>query len=119
MATTTVERPRPAGPEEGLGGNWLVIVLNDDHNTFDHVAHTLSSVIPGVTLHGGYRFAVISRADDARASIRSEVSDAARHYRDAFERSQDPLVSIVRDVSGGVGAMFDWVTGRFTRHDDD
>ena len=57
MATTTVERPRPAGPEEGLGGNWLVIVLNDDHNTFDHVAHTLSSVIPGVTLDRGYRFA--------------------------------------------------------------
>ena len=57
MATTTVERPKPAGPEEGLGGNWLVIVLNDDHNTFDHVAQTLSSVIPGVTLDGGYRFA--------------------------------------------------------------
>ena len=34
-----------------------MIVLNDDHNTFDHVAHTLSSVIPGVTLDGGYRFA--------------------------------------------------------------
>ena len=57
MATTTVERPRPAGPEEGLGGNWLVIVLNDDHNTFDHVAQTLSSVIPGVSLDSGYRFA--------------------------------------------------------------
>jgi ATP-dependent Clp protease adaptor protein ClpS len=57
VATTTVERPRSAGPEEGLGGNWLVIVLNDDHNTFDHVAHTLSSVIPGVSLDRGYSFA--------------------------------------------------------------
>ena len=35
----------------------MVIVLNDDHNTFDHVAHTLSSVIPGVSLDRGYRYA--------------------------------------------------------------
>jgi ATP-dependent Clp protease adaptor protein ClpS len=40
-----------------LGGNWLVIVLNDDHNTFDHVAQTLARVIPDITLDGGYGFA--------------------------------------------------------------
>jgi ATP-dependent Clp protease adaptor protein ClpS len=40
-----------------LGGNWLVIVLNDDHNTFDHVAATLARVIPGVSVEEGYRFA--------------------------------------------------------------
>ena len=57
MATTTVERPRVAGPGESLGGNWIVIVLNDDHNTFDHVAKTLARVIPGVTLDNGYAFA--------------------------------------------------------------
>jgi ATP-dependent Clp protease adaptor protein ClpS len=34
-----------------------VIVLNDDHNTFDHVARTLANVIPGVTLDEGHRFA--------------------------------------------------------------
>ena len=34
-----------------------MIVLNDDHNTFDHVAQTLARVIPGVTLEGGYGFA--------------------------------------------------------------
>ena len=35
--------PTPTGdPGTGLGGNWRVIVLNDDHNTFDHVAHTLA-----------------------------------------------------------------------------
>lgn len=55
--TTTVERPRSAGPESGLGGNWMVIVLNDDHNTFDHVAATLSRVIPGVSLQKGYAIA--------------------------------------------------------------
>ena len=57
MSTTTVERPRSAGPGSGLGGNWLVIVRNDDHNTFDHVAKTLARVIPGVSVDAGYRIA--------------------------------------------------------------
>jgi ATP-dependent Clp protease adaptor protein ClpS len=35
----------------------MVIVLNDDHNTFDHVAQTLSRVIPEISLEGGYRVA--------------------------------------------------------------
>jgi ATP-dependent Clp protease adaptor protein ClpS len=35
----------------------MVIVLNDDHNTFDHVARTLARVIPNVDLDAGYRFA--------------------------------------------------------------
>ena len=34
-----------------------MVVLNDDFNTFDHVAETLAEVIPGVTLAEGYRFA--------------------------------------------------------------
>ena len=34
-----------------------MIVLNDDHNTFDHVARSLANVIPGVTLVEGHRFA--------------------------------------------------------------
>ena len=53
----TVELPRVSGPGSGLGGTWRVVVLNDNHNTFDHVAETLSSVIPGVTLAQGYQLA--------------------------------------------------------------
>jgi ATP-dependent Clp protease adaptor protein ClpS len=53
----TVELPRLGGPGSGLGGLLRVIVLNDDHNTFDHVAETLSRVIPGVSLAHGYRVA--------------------------------------------------------------
>ena len=34
-----------------------MIVLNDDHNTFDHVAKTLAQVIPDVSVDEGYRFA--------------------------------------------------------------
>jgi ATP-dependent Clp protease adaptor protein ClpS len=57
VGTTTVERPRSAGPESGLGGNWMVIVRNDSHNTFDHVARTLAKVIPGISLEQGHRLA--------------------------------------------------------------
>ena len=57
METTTVERPRTGGPDSGLGGNWMVIVENDNHNTFDHVAQTLSQVLPGVSVEQGYRIA--------------------------------------------------------------
>ncbi len=53
----TIERPRISGPGSGLGGNWRVIVLNDDHNTFDHVAASLARCIPGVSIEKGYAIA--------------------------------------------------------------
>jgi len=53
----TIERPRTSGPGSGLGGNWRVIVLNDDHNTFDHVAMTLATFIPGINVQQGYALA--------------------------------------------------------------
>jgi ATP-dependent Clp protease adaptor protein ClpS len=53
----TVELPRTGDPHSGLGGSWRVIVLNDDHNTFDHVAITLARYIPGVTVDSGYAIA--------------------------------------------------------------
>jgi len=55
--TQTIERPRVQGPGSGLGGHWRVIVKNDDHNTFDHVARTLARYIPGVDVDRGYGFA--------------------------------------------------------------
>ena len=53
----TIERPRVAGPDSGVGGAWRVIVRNDDHNTFDHVAHTLARFIPGVNVQRGLQIA--------------------------------------------------------------
>ena len=52
MSTETVERPRVGDPGGGVGGEWRVIVLNDDHNTFEGVARTLSNVIPGLSYDG-------------------------------------------------------------------
>jgi ATP-dependent Clp protease adaptor protein ClpS len=41
----------------GHGGAWLVIVRNDDHNTFDGVAFALARTIPGVTYERGLALA--------------------------------------------------------------
>jgi ATP-dependent Clp protease adaptor protein ClpS len=57
---SAIELPvsRPGhGSDAGLGGAWRVIVRNDDHNTFDHVAATLARYIPGVDVSGGYGLA--------------------------------------------------------------
>ena len=53
----TIERPRISGPGSGLGGSWRVIVLNDDHNTFDHVAVSLARYVPGISVQQGYAYA--------------------------------------------------------------
>jgi len=53
----TIELPRTGGPGSGVGGGWRVIVRNDNHNTFEHVASTLARVLPGLSLDRGYAFA--------------------------------------------------------------
>jgi ATP-dependent Clp protease adaptor protein ClpS len=53
----TIELPRVGRPGSGMGDAWRVIVLNDDHNTFQGVATILARVIPGVTVEAGYRIA--------------------------------------------------------------
>jgi ATP-dependent Clp protease adaptor protein ClpS len=75
----TIERPRTSGPGSGLGGAWRVIVRNDDHNTFDHVARTLSRTIPGVTIDQGFAIAdTIHRA--GLAIVWSGHKELAEHY---------------------------------------
>ncbi|HUZ83304.1 MAG TPA: ATP-dependent Clp protease adaptor ClpS [Gaiellales bacterium] len=51
-------RRREVGPGAGWDGRpWLVVVLNDEHNTFDGVAFALASTIPGVSFDAGLRLA--------------------------------------------------------------
>ena len=57
MATTTRRKPRSAGPGSGRGDAWRVIVLNDNHNTFQGVAFALASVVPGVSYERGLALA--------------------------------------------------------------
>jgi ATP-dependent Clp protease adaptor protein ClpS len=61
MATPTKAPTKPrgetAGPESGLGRPWLVIVRNDNHNTFDGVAFALARSVPGVSFERGLELA--------------------------------------------------------------
>jgi ATP-dependent Clp protease adaptor protein ClpS len=79
MSTTTVERPRSAGPGSGLGGNWRVIVRNDNHNTFDHVAQTLAQVLPGVNLDQGHQLADRIH-NSGQAIVWTGPRETAEHY---------------------------------------
>jgi ATP-dependent Clp protease adaptor protein ClpS len=56
MAPATKERI-DRGTGTGLGRPWNVIVMNDNHNTFQGVAFALSAVIPGVSYDRGLQLA--------------------------------------------------------------
>ena len=79
MTPSTIEKPRAAGPGSGLGGNWLVIVRNDDHNTFEHVARTLARFIPGVSYDRGMALANTIH-NSGRAIVWSGQREPAEHY---------------------------------------
>jgi ATP-dependent Clp protease adaptor protein ClpS len=84
MMSTTIEKPRSAGPGSGLGGDWRVIVRNDDHNTFEHVARTLADVIPGVSLEQGHRLADQIH-NSGLAIVWSGAREPAEHYWDQLD----------------------------------
>jgi ATP-dependent Clp protease adaptor protein ClpS len=72
------ERARRSGGS-GLGGAWRVIVLNDDHNTFEGVAFALSSVLPGVGYDRG--MALANRIHHTgQAIVWSGERETAEHY---------------------------------------
>jgi ATP-dependent Clp protease adaptor protein ClpS len=75
----TIEKPRPRGPADGLGAAWRVIVRNDDHNTFEHVARTLARFIPGVSHQRGHEIANVIHSA-GRAIVYSGHQEAAEHY---------------------------------------
>jgi Zn-dependent protease with chaperone function len=42
------------------------------------------------------------RADDDKATFSDDLGQAARHYRDGFDQSDDPLIKGIRDGLGGI-----------------
>jgi ATP-dependent Clp protease adaptor protein ClpS len=56
-AVTPKRRLRPRRPGEGSGNACRVIVLNDNHNTFEGVAFALAAVLPGVSYERGLELA--------------------------------------------------------------
>ncbi len=78
--TPTREEHRTGG-DVGSDAVWRVIVLNDDHNTFEGVAFALSATIPGLTYDRGMALANrIHRA--GLAVVWSGHLELAEHYWD-------------------------------------
>ena len=75
----TLERPSTRGPGDDLGGGWRVIVRNDDHNTFEHVARTLARFIPGISYTRGMEIANVIHAS-GRAVVYTGQQEPAEHY---------------------------------------
>ena len=79
MTGQTTELPRIGSPGSGLGDSWRVIVRNDDHNTFDHVARTLARYIPATTLARGHELAQVIHSS-GQAIVFSGQQETAEHY---------------------------------------
>lgn len=75
----TIELPARSGPGSGIGDAWRVIVRNDDHNTFDHVARCLARYIPGFTLDRGRETANVIH-NTGMAVVWSGHLETAEHY---------------------------------------
>jgi ATP-dependent Clp protease adaptor protein ClpS len=63
-----------------------VIVRNDDHNTFDHVARTLARFIPGVTLEQGHQIANVIH-NSGQAIVYTGEKEPAEHYWEQLKAS--------------------------------
>ena len=81
MATEAPPKPRTRRPgeDQGHGDPVHVIVLNDDHNTFEHVARTLARFIPGCDYDRGMAF-----AEEIHANGRARVWSGAREQAELY-----------------------------------
>ena len=61
-----------------------MIVRNDNHNTFEHVARTLATVLPGVSLDQGHRIAEQIH-NTGQAIVWSGPREPAEHYWSQLE----------------------------------
>jgi ATP-dependent Clp protease adaptor protein ClpS len=75
----TIEVPRAGGPGSGLSDAWRVIVLNDDHNTFEGVASALARVLPSVSYEAGMKLANQIHSS-GQAIVWSGPQEPAEHY---------------------------------------
>jgi ATP-dependent Clp protease adaptor protein ClpS len=87
MAAATETPPRERigdGSGSDLDAPWQVVVLNDDHNTFEGVAFALSSVLPGVGYDEGMKLANRIHSS-GRAIVWSGHREQAEHYWSQLE----------------------------------
>ena len=85
--TSTATPPRERldrGTGSGLGDAWRVIVLNDDHNTFEGVAFALAQTLPGVDYDRGLALANKIH-NTGRAVVWAGDQEAAELYHSQLE----------------------------------
>jgi ATP-dependent Clp protease adaptor protein ClpS len=82
---TEIKERLDQGTGTGLGPPWNVVVLNDDHNTFDGVARALSHVLPNVSFDQGLAYANRIHAS-GRAVVWAGHREAAEHYWNGLKR---------------------------------
>jgi ATP-dependent Clp protease adaptor protein ClpS len=95
VPTVTPKRERRAArPGQGSGDSpWNVIVLNDDHNTFEGVAFALAKTLPGIGYDQGMAFANRIHTS-GRAIVWSGHRERAELYHEqlvAFGLTMAPL----------------------------
>jgi ATP-dependent Clp protease adaptor protein ClpS len=76
---TEVKERLDRGTGTGLGPPWNVVVLNDNHNSFDGVARALSHVLPNVSFDQGLAYANRIHSS-GRAVVWAGHREAAEHY---------------------------------------
>ncbi len=87
MSAGTLTPPQErldTGSGTGHGNAWRVIVLNDDHNTFEGVAFALAQTLPGVDYDKGMTFANTIHSS-GRATVWSGHQEAAELYHSQLE----------------------------------
>ena len=72
-----------------------MIVCNDNHNTFDHVAETLARVIPGVTVLRGHEIAETIHSS-GQAIVWSGPRELAEHYWEQLNEAGLTLAPLER-----------------------
>ena len=88
MAPATLTPPRTRrrrSTGSGLSRPWRVIVLNDNHNTFQGVAFALSSILPGVSYDQGMKLADRIH-DTGQAIVWSGDKEQAELYWEELDR---------------------------------
>jgi ATP-dependent Clp protease adaptor protein ClpS len=82
---TPVRKPRIDDPGGGLDAPWQVIVMNDNHNTFDGVAAALAAVLPEVSFDQGMAYANRIHSTGS-AVVWAGHREVAEHYWNGLNR---------------------------------